>query len=207
MNSSAKRTQAAAAAEARAAGTKPPSSTSFTSSTGSAGGTGATQRLQQRVGQQQQPRLSDEQNMELIKYAGIAIGGTMVLKAILSSLMTLYIALIPFVLFYALQTCPTAESFEAKKEIKRVMRGHHLPEGHSNKPKGYLEQMAARVAATVTTELATMPGYEISITTFGGIAIMANARLPTVNIEYYWIGAFGRWFYVYNRELTRNRND
>ena len=205
--------QAAAAAEARAMGRKPPSTSSTsTSSSGSssnrtgAGTTGATP-ASASAGQQPQQRLTDEQNMELIKYAGIAIGGTMILKVILNSLFMLYIALIPILIFYALQTCPTSESFEAKKEIKRVMRGYHLPENHPNKPRGYFEQVAARVAATVTTELATIPGYEITMTTFGGVAIMANVTIPTVKIEYYWIGVFGRWFYVYSRELTTNRND
>ena len=203
MNATTKRrTQAAAAAEARAKGMKSPrpsttSSSSFASST-----FGATQAAPQRE------RLSDEQNMQLLKYVGIGLVGVMVLKVILNSLVMIYVAMIPFLAFYAIQTCPTAESFEAKKEIKRVMRGHHLPNDHPNKPKGYFEQMAARVAATVTTELATMPGYEISMATFGGLAIMTTVTIPTVKIEYYWIGAFGRWFYVYNRELTTtNRND
>ena len=208
--------QAAAAAEARAMGRKPPSSTSSTTTTSNSSssnrtgtGTRATAATVSTAGQQQQPhqRLTDEQNMELIKYAGIAIGGTMILKVILNSLLMLYIALVPILIVYALQTCPTPESFEAKKEIKRVMRGYHLPENHPNKPKGYFEQMAARVAATVTTELATIPGYEITMTTLGGIAMMANVTIPTVKIEYYWIGIFGRWFYVYSRELSTNRND
>ena len=51
----------------------------------------------------------------------------------------------------------------AKKELKRVLRGEHLPENHVDKPKGFFDQALSRINATVTTELATGLGYEVSM--------------------------------------------
>ena len=67
----------------------------------------------------------------------MAVGGVALLRLLLSNGAMLYLILLPLVYFYGLQTCPTVESFDAKKELKRVLRGHHLPEDHPNKPKGF----------------------------------------------------------------------
>jgi hypothetical protein len=85
--------------------------------------------------------------------------------------------------------------FDAKKELKRVSRGEHLPETHPDKPKGVLEAMAARVAASVATELVTLPGYEVSMTNLAGAAIVATVTVPA-KTEFYWVGAFDKWYYV-----------
>jgi len=148
------------------------------------------------------PNLTPEQNKQLLKYALVVIGGLTVLKILASTnLAGLYLLALPLIYLYAVQTCPSMESFDAKKELKRVLRGQHLPEDHPNKPKGFLEEMAARVAASVTTELATFPGYEIDMTSLGGAAWLADVRVPTAKVQCYWIGAFNKWHYVTSYEV------
>ena len=72
----------------------------------------------------------DENNKEIVKHALMFIGAIAVLKVIVSSLLNFYIILFPLTYVYLLQTCPSVESFEAKKELKRVLRGKHLPDDH-----------------------------------------------------------------------------
>ena len=105
--------------------------------------------------------------------------------------------------FYFIQTCPKNESFDGRKELKRVLRGKHLPENHKDKPKGFLEQVAAKVTASVTTELATLPGYELELTPL--FEPMPAARLsimtvPTISMQYYWLGFNGHWYFLFSRE-------
>eukprot|EP00545_Synedropsis_sp_CCMP1620_P006101 CAMPEP_0119024182 /NCGR_PEP_ID=MMETSP1176-20130426/31406_1 /TAXON_ID=265551 /ORGANISM="Synedropsis recta cf, Strain CCMP1620" /LENGTH=256 /DNA_ID=CAMNT_0006979407 /DNA_START=97 /DNA_END=866 /DNA_ORIENTATION=+ len=151
-----------------------------------------------------EPSLSDEQNRNLIKYAAYAIGGAMALRLLLSTFFALYILAFPAVFLYALQTLPSAESFDAKKEIKRVMRGAHLPEDHVEKPRGWLGETVARVQASVATELATGLGYEVSMYTVIHAIHMATVNVPSVNRGYVWAGAFGKWRYLYSTELESN---
>ena len=62
-----------------------------------------------------------------------------------------------------MQNCPANDTFDAKKELKRVLRGQHLPEGHQDKPAGdWLSRTVARVTASVAAEAATALGYEVS---------------------------------------------
>ena len=56
-------------------------------------------------------------------YAAYAVAIAVAVKLVLSAMMSLYIILFPLAFLYALQTCPTEGSFDAKKELKRVMRG------------------------------------------------------------------------------------
>jgi hypothetical protein len=152
------------------------------------------------------PNLTPEQNKQLVQYALMVIGGLMVLKILANAnLAGLYLLALPLLYLYAVQTCPTIQSFDAKKELKRVLRGQHLPENHPNKPKGFLEEMAARVTASVTAELATFPGYELEMTSLGGAARLADVRVPTANTQCYWVGAFNRWYYVTSFENQQER--
>uniref|UniRef100_A0A7R9WTR3 Uncharacterized protein n=1 Tax=Craspedostauros australis TaxID=1486917 RepID=A0A7R9WTR3_9STRA len=113
----------------------------------------------------------------------------------------LYLIGLPALYFYAVQTCPPAMTFNAKKELKRVLRGHHLPDTHPDKPQGMWEEWTARITATLTTELATFPGYEVQQHNLFDAVIGVKVTVPTANLEAYWIGAFSKWHYVYSREL------
>lgn len=150
------------------------------------------------------PVLSPEDNKMILQYGLIVVAASIFLKLLSSSLAGLiYLVGLPLLYLYALSTCPPANSFDAKKELKRVLRGHHLPENHPEKPKGFLEEMATRVAASITTELATLPGYEVSMLPIAaGAVILADVIIPTANTQHYWLGAFGKWHYVYSRERS-----
>jgi hypothetical protein len=49
-----------------------------------------------------------------------------------------------------------------------------LSKDDPQKLRGFFEDFAARATASVTAELATLLGYEISMTSFGGAAILAD---------------------------------
>ena len=70
-----------------------------------------------------------------------------------------------------------------------------------------LEKLAAKVTATVTTELATLPGYTTEMTPFfkpTPAAILVCMSVPTVNMQYYWVGAKGEWYFVFSKEIKPN---
>jgi hypothetical protein len=97
---------------------------------------------------------------------------------------------------YAIQTIPSNQSFDAKRELKRVLRGENLPADHPEKPKTWLEQTLSRVGATVAAEVAMGLGYEVSLTNVVGVAKVAYVRLPMAKMNCYWLGVFGKWYYV-----------
>lgn len=148
------------------------------------------------------PVLSDEQNMQLVKFGAMGIAGLVLLRFLLNAALVLYVLALPALYLYLVQTCPSDESFDAKKELKRVMRGHHLPEDHPDKPKGFLSETLARLSATVTAEVATGLGYEITLVSMAGAAKVVCVRVPAAKMDYYWAGLAGRWYFVYSNELA-----
>ena len=109
------------------------------------------------------PTLTDEDNKQLLQYALYACAAALFLKMLSQAMMTLSLLVVPCVYLYALQTCPLVTSFDAKKELRRILRGHHLAENDPQKPKSWLDRTVARVNAAVTTELATGLGYEVTM--------------------------------------------
>ena len=107
--------------------------------------------------------LTEEENKQLLQYAMYAVGAAIVLRIMMQTMATLSLLLVPCLYFYALQTCPRESSFDAKKELKRILRGHHLPENHPDKPKNFFDKTFSRISAAVATELATGLGYELSM--------------------------------------------
>jgi hypothetical protein len=141
--------------------------------------------------------LSDEENKQLLKMACYILLLSVLLKVVLSSaLAAFYLIVLPVIIFYAIQTIPSNQSFDAKRELKRVLRGENLPADHPDKPKTWLEQTLSRVGATVTAEVAMGLGYEVSLTNVVGVAKVAYVRLPVAKMNCYWLGVFGRWYYV-----------
>ena len=108
-------------------------------------------------------KLSEEDTSDLAKL-GLTFIAFIVVLRILASFKFLFNAIIiPIAILYGMQTCPTESSFDAKKELKRVLRGKHLPDGHRDKPANdWFSQTIARVTASVGTELTTAMGYEVS---------------------------------------------
>lgn len=145
--------------------------------------------------------LTDAQNRDLLFYGGSAIMAAIVFRLVTSAIFGLSILVLPLLYLYLVLNCPDPESFDAKKELKRILRGHHLPDNHHAKPKGILEETWARVQATVATEIATLPGYEVTLVPLAGAVVVASCRVPSVRMDYYWIGAGQRWWYVYANPL------
>ncbi len=60
-------------------------------------------------------------------------------------------------------TCPTNESFDAKRELKRVLRGYYKSDTDPSKPKNFLEKALAKVNAAVEAEAAAFAGCNVEI--------------------------------------------
>ena len=133
--------------------------------------------------------LSDEDNKMLLTCAGLCVGVLVAARIIATAATLPVVCLLPLLYMYLLSNCPSTESFDAKKEIKRVMRGHHPPK--ERQPRGLFEQGLNRLAATVTTELATSLGYEMETMEFGGAATFMSVKVPVAGAEYYWLGIAG----------------
>ena len=143
----------------------------------------------------------DEQTIGYVTYALYAIGSAIALRVLMSAFFYLYILAFPAVFLYAVQTIPSIESFDAKKELKRVMRGDYLPDGDVNKPKGWLDETLAKAKASVTTELATGLGYDVTIMSIISAVQLATVKVPSINRSFYWVGAFGKWNYILSTEM------
>lgn len=138
-------------------------------------------------------------NELLIKYGLCLIGAILLLKVIFNAINFLTIFILPILYLYASANCPSNDTFDAKKELKRVMRGAHLPE--ENQPKGFFEQGFNRLAASIATEMATSLGYEISMTDYAGAAKLASVKVPIAGYTYHWIGILDKWRYIGQREI------
>ena len=147
------------------------------------------------------PAISDEQNRQLLYYAGLAVGAAIVYRMLVQTLMGAAVLVFPLVYLYCVLHCPSPESFDAKKELKRVLRGHHLPENHPDKPQGFLSETLARVNASLTTELATGLGYEVTMIPVAMAGHVACVRVPSVQQDFYWVGVANKWFYVISMNL------
>jgi hypothetical protein len=148
------------------------------------------------------PVLSDEQNMQILKFIGFGLGGLLLLKVVLQAAVVLYLCALPIAYLYLVQTCPADDTLDVKKELKRVMRGKHLPDDHPNKPKGFLSETLARVTASVTAEVATgLLGYEVTLISLASAATVARVRVPAARMTYYWLGANHAWHYVWSSEF------
>ena len=153
------------------------------------------------------PRVNDDtaNNELLIQYGLMVLGALILLKILYAALNILSILVLPIIYLYASANCPSHDTFDAKKELKRVMRGAHLPE--ECQPKGFFEQGFNRLAASVTTELATSLGYEIQQTDYFGACRLACVKVAVAGYEYYWIGLMNKWRYIGQREIPGRKND
>lgn len=145
--------------------------------------------------------MSEEDKQLYMKYAALAIGAWVVYQILSNALGDTFLIflILPGAYFYGLQTCPENSSFDAKKEVKRVLRGHHLPDDHPAKPRrgSFLEEWTAKISASVTTEVGAMTGgYSTEIAPLlGGCVKHAVVTLPTLGLTCEWIGAHGTWYH------------
>jgi hypothetical protein len=144
-----------------------------------------------------------EQHKQLWQLVGGFVIASAILRILSQALLLFYAVVLPLLYFHLLGTCPRADSFEAKRELKRVLRGAHLPDNHPDKPRGVLGEAVARVQASVAAELvATLPGYEVTFTDLLGAATVACVRVPTARRDFYWCGALNHWYYVCSTEVA-----
>jgi hypothetical protein len=59
----------------------------------------------------------------VLKFFGMLVGSMIVMKLIYSALFAAWIVAFPLAYLYAASQCPLDSSFDAKKELKRVLRG------------------------------------------------------------------------------------
>ena len=151
-----------------------------------------------------------EEQEQLMKDAVLALsaiaGAFLLLKALAASV-TVYLALLPLAFVYGLNTCPPTSSFDAKQQLRMVFRGdHQLPPDHPQKPKSGFAQFMAEAKAAITSELATLPGYEVTMTSLAGAAIFATVTMTTADLECYWLGCNHRWYYWGSKKLSEDNN-
>lgn len=115
---------------------------------------------------------------------------------------TLYMSLLPVLYLYGLQTCPSRASFDAKRELRCVLRGDSLPQDHPDKPKTGFGAFVKGAMATLTSELATLPGYQVEMLSLWGAAWVVTLTLPTSDLACVWIGCNHRWYYWGSRSLS-----
>lgn len=107
---------------------------------------------------------------------------------------------VPLALLYLSASCPSNDSFDARRELKRVLRGDALPENHPDKPKGFFSKVVSNVSAAIETTAATGLGYTVEMIDVVGVFRVAIVRSPTLKKDYYWLGAINRWRFLYERE-------
>ena len=105
-------------------------------------------------------------------------------------------------LFLSSAYVPEATSFDKRKELKRVLRGHHLKEDHPEKPKGYFGNIMAKASASVSAETAVLTGARVQLTPYQGALIVVEMKVPRNYNKYYWIGIAGEWRYLFSRPLN-----
>mmetsp|Transcript_16881 Transcript_16881/g.31565 ORF Transcript_16881/g.31565 Transcript_16881/m.31565 type:complete len:168 (-) Transcript_16881:191-694(-) len=149
--------------------------------------------------------MSEEQTKQMMFLAAYGVGFAVAMKILAMIALPLFIVALPLVYLYAIQNCPSNDSFDAKKELKRVMRGQNLPQSEPARPKGLLANMIEKTTAAVQTEMATSMGYEVTLASYGGAFTVATVRVPMLEQDCIWIGAFQEWRYLGCREIPEGR--
>jgi hypothetical protein len=145
--------------------------------------------------------IQDVDTKEMLKWTMMLIGAFTILRSLSQAFFSISIGLFPGLYAYLYYTCPKEESFDVRKEWKRVLRGYHLSDDHPDKPKGYLESVMARAVASVTVESTVLTGYKLESRSYGGAFIVTKLQLPSKEMEVYWIGVARQWHHVYTRNL------
>jgi len=148
-----------------------------------------------------------KQNQEILKFAAYILVAMVAFRIVFDAMYVVYILIFPLAYVYAVFHCPSPQSFDVKKELKRVLRGHHLPDDHPDKPSGFLSETFARINASVQTEMATGMGYEVTMIQMAGAAYLACVRVPSYKTDFYFLGAIDRWYYLYANQLEGAKVD
>ena len=114
---------------------------------------------------------------------------------------------LPLFFLYLVQTCPPNDSFHAKVQLKRVMTGADLPDDDPNKPRGFIHKGFRNITSTLATTAATAGGYQETFYSILYAATVVKVTMPTANLNCYWIGAAGSWYYWGATEIDGNKAD
>ncbi|KAK1737548.1 hypothetical protein QTG54_011834 [Skeletonema marinoi] len=127
--------------------------------------------------------------------------------AVVSRLATALAA--PLAGFYLMSTCPTNESFDAKRELKRVLRGDYKADTDPSKPKNFLEKALAKVNATLEAEAAAFAGCNVEIIDLLGLVKLASINNSITKTSYYFLGAVNKWRYIMAKDFPgkETKND
>ncbi len=123
-----------------------------------------------------------------------------ILLALVKLFMTMlrYIILALIVLMFALAiTLPPTESFDAKRELKRVIRDERTVDNVTEKP-GFFERAFRRAEASVTGEILSIAGYKVSIDTYYNLINLSKVTYSATNSTCIWVGCFNKWYFIGN---------
>mmetsp|Transcript_14969 Transcript_14969/g.30514 ORF Transcript_14969/g.30514 Transcript_14969/m.30514 type:complete len:160 (-) Transcript_14969:114-593(-) len=144
-----------------------------------------------------------------MKYGAMGLGGLIVLGLVVPGFLHLVILAtlaVGLVLGYLHHTCPSDDSFDAKRELKRVLRGHHLAENDPHKPKGFWKRKMARLGASLQAEIPSAMGqHYVTIHPIATIAKVARIRVQNTQQEYTWIGLAGRWIFYQASDIAEEQ--
>jgi len=142
--------------------------------------------------------LAAEQSAQTILLAAYVVTTALMAVFLFQYMFVLFVLFGPALLVCAWQTCPSNNSFDAKKELKKVMRGDNDP---NQKPAGMFERTFRNARANVGAELAAFAGYQQTMANFSGVFSVATLRLPAMDTDCFWLGAFGKWTFLFSREI------
>jgi len=108
-----------------------------------------------------------------------------------------------------MSTCPTNESFDAKRELKRVLRGDYKADTDPSKPKNFLKKALAKVNATLEAEAAAFAGCNVEIIDLLGLVKLASINNSITKTSYYFLGAVDKWRYIMAKDFPgkETKND
>ncbi|KAL7500325.1 hypothetical protein ACHAWT_010491 [Skeletonema menzelii] len=137
-----------------------------------------------------------------ISTIALSLVGTFVAARCLAVVSRLATALAaPICGFYLMSTCPTNETFDSKKELKRVLRGFYKSDADPSKPKNFFEKALAKVNATVEAEAAALAGCNVEIIDLLGLVKIASINNSITQTSYYFLGAVNKWRYIMAKDF------
>ena len=130
------------------------------------------------------------------------IGGIVLIVVMALKVLAAFRSFLIIVPIYLLFKNTQPSDFDAKKELKRVLRKENLPEGHPEKPKGWLEKMASKAAASLAGEAMTAAGYKISHTQLLNCIKIVEVELDVDGSTLVWVGALNKWYFLRKVEVA-----
>ena len=140
---------------------------------------------------------------DLILVLGSFIAVYVLLVFVLGHLVSVLLAFLFGILLS--QTIPEESTFDVAKEMKRIKRGKHLPEGHRDKPKSWAEKKLRNVTTALTTGITSsvLQGYSVHFVSMGFVGKMAVVRDGTTGEVFYWAGILGSWRFELGQRMGR----